>query len=81
MLSLPPPLAGGALIGLSAVLLLVLNGRVAGVSEIVGGLFKAIDARLVTNVAFVIGLLLARNPRNRPSNVGRSVSAYLDTTS
>lgn len=43
MLSFLPPLAGGALIGLSAVLLLVLNGRVAGVSGIVGGLIRAID--------------------------------------
>jgi uncharacterized membrane protein YedE/YeeE len=51
-------LAGGALIGLSAVLLLVLNGRIAGISGIVGALFRAIDARLVTNAAFVIGLVL-----------------------
>jgi uncharacterized membrane protein YedE/YeeE len=58
MLSFLPSLAGGALIGLSAVLLLVLNGRIAGISGIVGGLFSAIDARLVTNAAFVIGLLL-----------------------
>jgi uncharacterized protein len=58
MLSFLPSLAGGALIGLSAGLLLLLNGRVAGISGIVGGLFKAIDARLVTNAAFVIGLLL-----------------------
>ncbi len=58
MLSFLPSLAGGALIGLSAVLLLVLNGRIAGISGIVGGLVSAIDARLVTNAAFVIGLLL-----------------------
>jgi uncharacterized membrane protein YedE/YeeE len=58
MLSFLPSLAGGALIGLSAGLLLLLNGRVSGISGIVGGLFKAIDARLVTNAAFVIGLLL-----------------------
>ena len=58
MLSFLPSLAGGALIGLSAVLLLVLNGRIAGISGIVGGLFSAVDARLVTNAAFVIGLLL-----------------------
>jgi hypothetical protein len=44
MLSSLPSLAGGALIGLSAVLLLVLKGRISGV---VGGLFGAIDARLV----------------------------------
>ncbi|MCW8884529.1 MAG: YeeE/YedE family protein [Motiliproteus sp.] len=33
-----PALAGGGLIGLSAALLLVANGRVAGISGIVGGL-------------------------------------------
>jgi len=37
MLSFLPSLAGGALIGLSAALLLVLNGRIAGISGIVGG--------------------------------------------
>jgi uncharacterized membrane protein YedE/YeeE len=58
MLSFLPSLAGGALIGLSAVLLLLLNGRIAGISGIVGGLFSGIDARLVTNAAFIIGLLL-----------------------
>ena len=58
MLSFLPSLAGGALIGLSAVLLLVVNGRIAGISGIVGGLFSGIDARVVTNAAFVIGLLL-----------------------
>ena len=58
MLSFLSSLAGGALIGLSAMLLLVLNGRIAGISGIVAGLFRAIDARLMTNAAFVIGLLL-----------------------
>src|SRR5258707_495673 len=42
----------------SAALPLVLNDRIAGISGIVGGLFRAIDVRLVTNAAFVIGLLL-----------------------
>ena len=58
MLSSFPSLAAGALIGLSAALPLVLNDRIAGISGIVGGLFRAIDVRLVTNAAFVIGLLL-----------------------
>lgn len=51
-------LAGGALIGLSAALLLIVNGRVAGISGIVGGLFQRIDARFLTNLAFVVGLLV-----------------------
>lgn len=50
-----PALLGGMLIGLSASLLLLLNGRVAGVSGIVGRLLLA---RAATNAAFVIGLLL-----------------------
>jgi uncharacterized protein len=36
-----PALAGGALIGLSASLLLMLTGRVAGISGIVGGLISS----------------------------------------
>lgn len=50
-----PALFGGMLIGLSASLLLLLNGRVAGISGIVGRLLLA---RAATNAAFVIGLLL-----------------------
>src|SRR5262245_17446866 len=51
---------GGVLIGLSAMLLLLLSGRIAGVSGIVGGLLPpkpAADWPL--RLAFVAGLLLA----------------------
>ncbi|TCV73746.1 hypothetical protein EDE05_104100 [Neorhizobium sp. R1-B] len=51
-----PSLVGGMLIGTSAVMLLLLNGRIAGVSGIVGRLAQGIG--LTTNVAFVLGLLL-----------------------
>ena len=51
-----PSLVGGMLIGTSAVMLLLLNGRIAGVSGIVGHLAQGIG--LTTNVAFVLGLLL-----------------------
>ncbi|XUY28081.1 YeeE/YedE family protein [Agrobacterium sp. rho-8.1] len=47
---------GGMLIGLSAVMLLILNGRIAGVSGIVGRLALGID--VATNLAFIVGLLL-----------------------
>jgi uncharacterized membrane protein YedE/YeeE len=50
-----PSLLGGMLIGLSASMLLLLNGRIAGVSGIVGRLLLA---RVSTNAAFVIGLLI-----------------------
>lgn len=53
-----PSLLGGALIGLSAAVLLLVNGRIAGISGIVGALFQKPDARLLTNAFFVIGLLL-----------------------
>jgi hypothetical protein len=51
---------GGALIGLAAVLLMFLSGRVAGISGIVGGLLPpkpADDWRW--RLAFIAGLLLA----------------------
>jgi len=35
-------LAGGALIGVAAAMFLLLNGRVAGISGIVGGLLKPV---------------------------------------
>jgi uncharacterized membrane protein YedE/YeeE len=51
------PLAGGALIGLSASALLVLNGRVAGVSGILAGLFQARRGEIGWRLAFLGGLL------------------------
>jgi Predicted transporter component len=51
-----PALAGGMLIGCSAVMLLLLNGRIAGISGIVGRLAQGVG--LTTNLAFVLGLLL-----------------------
>lgn len=52
-------LAGGALIGASASVLLMLTGRVAGISGIVGGLVDARrkDGETSWRLAFVIGLL------------------------
>ncbi len=52
-------LAGGALIGLAAALLLWLNGRIAGISGIVGGLLRPVVGDAAWRVAFVLGLLLA----------------------
>ncbi|MBB3523213.1 MULTISPECIES: YeeE/YedE family protein [Rhizobium] len=51
-----PSLVGGMLIGASAAMLLLLNGRIAGVSGIVGRLAQGVG--LTTNLAFVLGLLL-----------------------
>lgn len=49
-------LSGGMLIGASTVMLLLLNGRIAGISGIVGRLAQGIG--LITNLAFVLGLML-----------------------
>lgn len=52
-------LAGGALIGLAAVLLMALEGRIAGISGIVGGLLPPAPAPDPGwRVAFVVGLVL-----------------------
>jgi len=51
---------GGVLIGLSAVLLMLLNGRIAGISGIVGGLMQRSRAEeWAWRAAFVAGLMLA----------------------
>lgn len=51
-------LLGGALVGLSASLFLLLNGRVAGISGIVGGLLEPTERDGSWRVAFVLGLAL-----------------------
>jgi uncharacterized membrane protein YedE/YeeE len=51
-------LVGGLLIGLAAVLLLLLNGRISGISGIVGGLLVRKGPETGWRVAFVAGLLL-----------------------
>jgi hypothetical protein len=52
-------LAGGALIGLAASLLLVANGRVAGVSDVVAGLVSPRPGEASWRAAFVAGLVAA----------------------
>ncbi len=51
-------LAGGMLIGLSATLLLLVNGRVAGISGILGGLILPQEGEVSWRAWFVSGLLL-----------------------
>ena len=52
-------LAGGVLIGLAAAWLVAFNGRIAGISGIVGGLFAAGAAERDWRAAFVAGLIAA----------------------
>jgi uncharacterized membrane protein YedE/YeeE len=51
-------LLGGALIGLAAALLMLLTGRLAGVSGIVGGLLSSSSDK-AWRIAFVAGLIAA----------------------
>jgi len=51
-------LLGGALIGLSASLLLLLNGRMAGISGIMNGLFSSPIKEEVWRGLFLFGLIL-----------------------
>ncbi len=50
-------LAGGMLIGLSAAMFVLLNGRIAGISGILGGLLNPKRGDLGWRVAFLIGLI------------------------
>ena len=51
--------AGGILIGVAAALFVLLNGRVAGVSGILGGLLRPVRGDLGWRLAFLAGLVLA----------------------
>ena len=50
-------LTGGLLIGIAVAMFVLLNGRVAGVSGIVGGLIRPIKGDVAWRVAFIVGLL------------------------
>ena len=52
-------LAGGAVIGMAIALLVLLNGRIAGISGIVGGLFRMQKGDMDWRVAFIAGLIAA----------------------
>ena len=52
-------LAGGLLIGLAAAMFILLNGRIAGISGIVGGLLTAKQGDNLWRVLFIVGMLLA----------------------
>ncbi len=50
-------LAGGILLGFSAILMLLLNGKVAGISGILAGLLKPKSADFSWRLLFVVGLI------------------------
>jgi uncharacterized protein len=52
-------LAGGVLIGIAAAMFILLNGRIAGISGIVGGLLRPSAGDTAWRIAFVLGMILA----------------------
>jgi uncharacterized protein len=52
-------LAGGALIGVASAMFILLNGRIAGVAGVLGGLLQPGRAEKDWRLAFVLGLVLA----------------------
>ncbi|WP_072786712.1 YeeE/YedE family protein [Duganella sacchari] len=52
-------LTGGLLIGLAAALLIIFNGRIAGISGILGGVLKPHTGDIAWRFAFIAGLIVA----------------------
>jgi len=51
--------AGGMLIGLAAALFVLLNGRIAGISGILGGPLRPAGGDIAWRAAFIVGLVAA----------------------
>ncbi len=52
-----PALAGGVLIGVATAMFALLNGRIAGISGVIGGLLKPVQGDVAWRAAFVLGLI------------------------
>lgn len=52
-------LAGGALIGVAAAMFALLNGRIAGISGVLGGLLRPIRGDVGWRITFIAGLVSA----------------------
>lgn len=52
-------LAGGILLGIASALFILLNGRVLGISGIVGGLLRPVPGDTGWRISFLLGLLAA----------------------
>ena len=50
-------LAGGLLIGLATAMFLLFNGRIAGISGILGGLLRPVSGEIGWRIAFIAGLV------------------------
>ena len=54
-----PSMVGGLLIGLAAALFILLNGRIAGISGILGGLLRPTSGDIAWRLAFLVGMLVS----------------------
>lgn len=52
-------LAGGILIGLATAIFLLFNGRIAGISGIVGGLLRPAKGDIAWRIVFVLGIVVS----------------------
>ena len=50
-------LSGGVLIGLAVAMFALLNGRIAGISGVLGGLLAPTPGDVLWRIAFVLGLV------------------------
>jgi len=50
-------MAGGVLIGIAAAMFVLLNGRIAGISGVLGGLLRPVRGDSAWRMAFVLGLV------------------------
>lgn len=52
-------LLGGIMIGIASALFILFNGRIAGISGIIGGLLRPAPGEIRWRVAFILGMFLA----------------------
>jgi uncharacterized membrane protein YedE/YeeE len=52
-------LAGGVLLGLASAIFILVNGRILGISGIVGGLLRPVSRDIAWRLSFLLGLLAA----------------------
>lgn len=49
--------AGGVLIGIASAMFILINGRIAGISGVLGGLLKPVGGDISWRIAFIAGLI------------------------
>ena len=52
------PLAGGTMIGFAAILMFLVNGRITGISGIIGSVMQPEAGQVAWRVIFILGLLI-----------------------